>query len=416
MLQPQVTSGTWHRWLLRSSIACGAVVATIGAMQLLAPSAATPILVPTPLIVPSATIVQVETPAPAEPATHDEPAMEVEPPVIHTACVADIAMIGLPVTAAPPPAPGTDAPSLDPATIDAVATAEGCVMATWSGSELHVTWDGGQTFATYHFDADIRTVAVTADRVIVLDDSQRIGVSHVGDTFTWHDLGDAGPGDDLHARVLAAGGWTVIVAHRGDDDRAPAVAATSDDDGATWRYVALPGADAELTDLTATGHLDAVTFRPDSEGDGMHLVDDYADRATVDLRRGDWHRADSLHGHVLARGTWAYATRGDKFWGCGSSSKVVAIQGSTQVLIAGGLDLSVDPIEITPAHRDIAYMHHGDAWTRLSGRHAQALPAAAPPGARLVGSDAYDSAIAVAGANLYRWSPRGGWRVLLTGS
>lgn len=413
MLQPQVTSGTWRRWLVRSSLvygACGAAVAAIAATQLLATATAsapatTTIVTAIPIAMPTITVVNAEPPA--EPGPPAPPDPDPPPPVIHYTCPHDVSLLGVPY--AGPAKTSTTA-------LDGAATStDGCTLAAWQGTELHVSWDGGQTFQQLDVEGAIDQLAISGDRITLLT-GDALGILRAHGELAMHLLGDARPlGPPERRELFAAGPWTVVTTTATDPDKlgSPALAAVTEDDGETWIYVQ---SQAPITELAADGHLALDVVTPTAAADGMSDPPEQTARWVFDLRHAGWRHTGTQPGNVIAHADdWAYALVPDKFWGCGRSQRLVALHGATRVDMIGDLRDGPEGTALVAAHGTAYVLDSDDAGTvvrRFAGTRSTRV--AAPDGLAPRGVDASGALIATRGSQLLRWSPLGGWRVLFT--
>lgn len=416
MLESQVCrSSRWRRSTGRALLTTG--IAGLGLCLLWLRPATTTIVqpplvitLPAPALPPAQVVVQAPVPQPAPaPAPAPDPAPEppeVAPPAIGTRCVSEVTTIGVPLAG---PAPGAPEAPVTDAVLGATSDPAGCTIAAWTSDALFVSWDGGQTFARFSIDGHIDDAAATANRVVVLRDQQRLGVVHPGDEqLAWRELGALAVTEDQAIfTVAAAGRWTAVLR-----SNQPLIGAT-DDDGATWRFIKAPTTEAILPStahslrVTAAGRLwltqRIVAFT--DMGPGADNTHHY----TADVRSGRW-LADGAAPRDPDASAWSYVLKGDKFWGCGGSDKLVALHHGQEVAtVVGDLRPFEVPVEIV-GNRTVAYVTYDANLRRLRG--ARTIDLGANHAERLIGVDQYGTLLGFAGSRVLRWSEGGGWRVV----
>jgi hypothetical protein len=404
----------WRRAVPRIAAvaACGAAV--FAASQWLAPR--TPVVVVAPAVIPPP-VVRVEVPPPpAPPAPPPAP----EPPPAPA-----------PPPPAPPPAPGTTC-AVDPSTIGVPvrddeyirserltvhASAHGCTIAALTDKKLYVSWDGGQTFAEYAM-TEPYSVAVSSGRVALLRNLRDLGVVRPGETeITWRSVpafvrreGGVDPAANTATEIEASGAWTVMLQGR--------LIMATDDDGQTWRYLTAPINDARIVALDLDGRLTVgatVPVRPPTEEEKIDggPIPNQTLRYQTRIIGGRWRPLPALPGRLTASTqAWSYLRDTDRFWGCGSSEKIVAVRGDKQLTIGSDLRDEVWHVSIA-ANDDVAFAGLNQKLYRVTGGRSEEvadLPGEDPVVAAI---DGRGMPLAVGYSGLLRWSPRGGWRRLL---
>jgi hypothetical protein len=408
MLKPQVAGHRhWRRGLgVIAAAICGNAV--FAAWLWLSP-ARSPLVIVTPAVVPPAQVRVEVLPAPpprALPAAPPLPPPAAPAPVVGMRCVEDPSTIGVPV----------DQPAVGPAVIGAQVSREGCTIAAWTEHAVFLSWDGGQTFASFEI-AGAFQIAVTSEHAVLVRD-RALGSVRPGDrAITWREIPGLAPRDGetaaearLAGNLVAGGRWAVIVVGK--------LVMASDDDGATWRYLTLPADNFVLSDLDAEGRLTATAIVPVRQGSSEEM--DMGGPQEVETRRfeirilgGRWRALPALPGRLAAAtGAWSYVQDSDEFWGCGGSSKIVALRGGHSELIAGGLRDENYHVSLA-ANAEVAFAGYGAELHRLAGTHNQVVAALPDTDPRLVAVDSRAMPLAIGGSSLLRWSPRGGWRRLL---
>lgn len=304
--------------------------------------------------------------------------------------------------------------------LGATASAHGCTIAAWSEHALFLSWDGGQSFAQLAMTGAFQ-VAVGAARAVIVRDRRELAVVRPGDRdLRWSVLpgiarrdaeGDA-PADPDHmvARELVASGrWTVVTAGK--------LIMASDDDGASWRYLPLPAERFQLTTLDDEGRLAAIAIAPlhprptdDVSGAPEELE---TRRYELQVAGGTWRTLPALRGPLAAATrSWSYVHDSDEFWGCGGSTKIVAVRGGRQHVLAGNLRDEIYHVSLA-ANAEVAFAGFGENLHRLVGAREETVAAIPADDLRLAAVDAGGLPLALARSRLVRWSPRGGWRRLL---
>jgi hypothetical protein len=139
----------------------------------------------------------------------------------------------------------------------------------------------------------------------------------------------------------------------------------------------------------------------------------HIDRYVSDASGSPWRKLAGGDGFgPSGTGSWMYTLATDKFWGCGGSEKLVATdeEGRSAVL-ARDLRPEVFPVEIASGPGGVVALI-GTKLHSISGRRMRAL-AEVDGDFRPRAVDAWGNAVGLDGDRLLRWSPRGGWRVLL---
>jgi hypothetical protein len=407
MLEPQVAGRRrWRRGLgVIATAICGNAV--FAAWLWLSPAHA-PFVLVTPAVVPPAQVrVEVLPAAPprAQPAPPAAPAPA--PPTVGVRCVDDPATIGVPV----------DQPATGPVVLGARASREGCTIAAWTEHAVFLSWDGGQTFASFEITGSFQ-VDVSADHAVLVRDGRAVGSVRPGDReITWREIPGLAPHDDepaaeaRTARDLVAGGrWTAIAVGK--------LVMASEDDGATWRYLTLPADNLGLSALDADGRLTATAIVPlhprtEEEMDlgGPEAVE--TRRFEIRILGGRWRALPALPGPlVAATRAWSYLHDRDQFWGCGGSFKIVAVRAGQSDTVAGDLRDEIYHVSLA-ANAEVAFAGYGAQLHRLVGTRSEVVAEMPDSDPRVVAVDSHAMPLAIGGSALLRWSPRGGWRRLL---
>ena len=300
---------------------------------------------PAPSVPAPQVVVNVPEPPPPPARPHFSPAP------ICTLCPRDVATIGMPYRA-----PDYTPSKLRGASVDP----DGCTIAAWTGDEVFASWDGGVTVATYSAPGVLQ-VLLTPRRLLVLRRNE-LAVIHPGAEPVWRDLGALTSAVDPSALwMYAAGDW--ILVNRLTD---PLIAA-SDDDGVTWRYLT-PPLKAQPYALTADGRIWAVarTIKPGIEPGKEEGPDDFTENTYVtDMRTARWRE------HAMAPRPpiqeWIYILAEDQFWGCGGSTKIVALHHGREVAsLANDLRDEVYPVAIV-SNGPVSYARYNQHLHRLRG-------------------------------------------------
>jgi hypothetical protein len=388
MLEPAISKRrrwrvTWKHVACASAFGC----ATLAMQALLDRPAEVRIELPAPPVVvaiPAPPVVVIPpAPPPAPPPSPPAP-----PPVLeaHAGCAADVATIGVPMAQAP-------ADPNAPPIVEVAVSREGCTLAARTASTIAVSFDGGRSFARTELSANQMAAAI--DRVMLLDHQLGLGTMLPGHATVWRALPTAVP----EPKLFAAGKWTVLANGK--------LAALSDDNGDSWRYVELP-ANVAVARLEANGHLYGTSWKAVVEPDGMTLPVYTNTRYVADVAHPHWRALDTNPG-TPADETGRYVLEGDKFWGCGSSQKLELAAGGRATEVAGDLRDEVWPIRVH-TNAGVTFASLSNQLERVDG--ATRVQLGDIPG-ELVGVDANATPIVHAYSQLLRWSKAGGWRVLL---
>ncbi len=385
-----------------------AAAAAVWAAARSTPGASIVIEMPPPAVVPPPPVIAVieqspapPPPPPPPPLPPPEPVAAVEPPVIGTRCPRDVSTIGVPIAQAPQPVGGS--------LRGAAAAPQGCALAAWTEAEIHVSWDSGQTFARFEAKGVIRLVAAAAERVAIVRDDGALGVVRRGEAPVWRALPKRAA-DGQQMQLYAAGAWIAVTLDRVGTE----LIAITDDDGATWRYLSPPDR-ALVAHLDPSGVLSARAITPTSEPDGEHIVEHVTQGFAASLRDPVWRRTRHTQGAVMLEvGPWSYTLEGDRFWGCGGSSKLVAAHGGRRATLLSEIRPEIWPFRVVTNGTATLAMFDQQL-LRIEGagtRQLVALPVDVDVG-ELVSVDGAGTAIARTDQRVLRWSERGGWRMLL---
>jgi hypothetical protein len=261
-------------------------------------------------------------------------------------------------------------------------------------------------------------VAVSSGRVAILRNLRDLGVVRPGETeITWRSVppfvrreGGVDPLANTAVEIAASGAWTVMVAGR--------LIVATDDDGQTWRYLTAPIDGASVAALDLDGRLTVgatvpVRLPTKEEIDGSPIPN-HTLRYQTRIIGGRWRPLPTLPGRLTASTqAWSFLRDTDRFWGCGSSDKIVAVRGDKQLTIGSNLRDEVWHVSIA-ANDDVAFAGLNQKLYRVTGGRSEEvadLPAEDP---RIEAIDGRDMPLATGYSGLLRWSPRGGWRRLLT--
>jgi hypothetical protein len=271
---------------------------------------------------------------------------------------------------------------------------EGCTLAARTASAIAVSFDGGRSFARTEMSG-VTQMAAAIDRVMLLDGASRFGTMLPGQPTVWRAI----PTPVVAGRLYAAGKWTVLAGEK--------LAALSDDNGDSWRYLELP-AELAIARLEANGHLYGTRWKAIVEPSGENLGVYTSTRYVADVAHPRWRALDTNPG-TPADESGRYVLEGDQFWGCGSSQKLELVDRGRAALIASGLRDEVWPIRLH-TNAGVTFASLSNQLVRLDG--VVEKPLGDIPG-ELVGVDASATPIVLAYSQLLRWSKAGGWRVLL---
>jgi hypothetical protein len=384
MLRREVPSTVRHhvlRVLVAVPLGLGlAACFLVAVARLRAPTPTVVVQAPRPAAPPpaAAPVVSVVVNVPPPPAPPPPPPVAVAPVVAQARCPADPSTIGMPLV---------DQPTQDPSHWSAAV--DGCVLVAWNEHETRVSRDGGATWASVLPGQPATSARVDGERVAVTS-GRLLGVARPK-SEVWRSIPAA-------AHLVAGGPSTITLVS--DDLKLTFV---TPDDGATWRTYALPDGEKMINWASATAdgvEIVAEHFPPDWEGgpnpDGI---------ARYDWTASGWKKVAL---DPAKPGGWSYAIEGDKFWGCGGSDKIVAYGPDGAHEIAGDLRNEVYNFGLAAP---FAFWH--EKLYRLDGANPVEL-ADAHDLHRLVGvDDAHDVIALAVDGKLLRWSPAGGWRILL---
>ena len=380
-------------------MAAGGVGVAIGSLHrpaplILAPPAVLPPAQVLVVVPPSVPVLVTPPPAPPPP----PPAIPLAPPTVGLVCPKQASLVGMPIALADTMERGQ--PSID----SVLADPEGCALAVVSGTAILLSHDGGQTFApALDAPGDVLAATLAAGRLLVVRGGGLLGVSRPGQPDVWRKLPFApASSENVQVRLTAAGSRTGLVVTQGDT----AVVAISDDDGGTWRYLPAPPKSSALLALSPGGDI-AISI-PFDGNDGS-AEESYA----FDLGTGRWHKRPGATAAAPGPDGLSYALLIDKFWGCGGTYKLVAIDHRGQEHVIDTYQNMVDSFPEVVDSSAGAFVTAGEHLQRLADGQMHDL-GETPPGFRLRAVDASGGAIGIAEGNrLERYSASGGWRVLL---
>jgi hypothetical protein len=301
-------------------------------------------------------------------------------PVPHVGCSGDGSTIGAPFAAA------TDSYAQIALSSDGCAIAR--MVTSTRGTDATITWDGGATSASYTISWSAQ-VALESDRAVV---------------WSEHTIGFVRPGDSAPAwrapfQVLTSNVIAVVTDGPSTLVQSDTWLRITDDDGVTWRDLpALPATARIATAATATWD----EYGDQGMGDFSH------EHHAYELRDAAWKevRAPRVSG-------WTYALESQEHWGCGGTSRLVADRGKQHHELFGGLDDQVDNYSLATSTRGSYAQARGALW-RLDRGAARQIDAGNTASAIfLVGVDAFGAPLMTTGGSLIRWTPKGGYRVVL---
>jgi hypothetical protein len=324
------------------------------------------------------TVIAIAVPAPPPPAPPPPP--PAAPPVIPDC--PDVSTVGVPVAR-------VHADINAPGIAEVAVSREGCVIAARTETTLWVSWDAGQTFRHIEQPGITAMIAV-ADRVVLQFSNGK--VSTLGPDMAFTDI--AFPATIASSPVMVADGHWIGLLNEG-------LVAVTDDDGAHWRYI------EPLPKMTvrriAKGYLIGAVASITSD-DGMGDVHYASTTYTGDLRTPRWKAGATYPGSAIDEEA-RFSLDLDKFWGCGSSQKLLDTATGTEH--AGDLRDDVYPIEVHTNR--VTFARINEHLVRLDGKGEDLGDI---PGS-LVGVDAAGTAIVKTETQVLRWSKAGGRRVLL---
>jgi hypothetical protein len=356
------------------------------------------VLIPAPLVPPPAVVVHV-APPPAAPPAH----VDLAAPVIGRTCPSDVSAIGLPFHRDHKPI----SDSLD----DGQVSRSGCTIAAWSKDTIHVSWDGGQSFATTPRN-ELEMIAVADGRIMAVRPDQAIGTLTAGVDWIWR----ASPFHDQPARpqpqLFAQGSYTVLLSQQAagaymETTPSEALIAFSSDNGERWSYLTAPVQGyAELV-LDPDGQLvltdTKMTFPPIDPDSGTAVPHVKVTQRATNLAQPAWR--------PFHPPGWTYAVVGDFGGDHFTTAHVTATLDGHPTTPLAGIRTNIEE----PTLSGQFVLVYG-VLSRFVGGRRTALPGEQPPydnyRCRLIGEDGYGTAIVV-NNGLWRWSDRGGWRTLL---
>jgi hypothetical protein len=115
---------------------------------------------------------------------------------------------------------------------------------------------------------------------------------------------------------------------------------------------------------------------------------------------------------MLEVGPWSYTLEGDRSWGCGGSSKLVAAHGGRRATLLSEIRPEILPFRVATNGTATLAMFDQQL-LRIEGARTRQLVELSVDVGELVSVDGTGTAIARNDQRVSRWSERGGWRMLL---
>ncbi|MCG8416681.1 MAG: hypothetical protein MJE77_01905 [Proteobacteria bacterium] len=296
----------------------------------------------------------------------------------------------------------------DPSWVGVAATpGPWAALAVWSEQQLFASRNDGASFRQVLGGPGPIGGAVfdRHARLYVVRDTRQLGIEHPDGAVEWKALPFAGE----TLSVAVGGDWFgwLAMAHDQSDD-ATLVLALSSDGGTTWRRQAV-AAEATRADLRIEpdGAIFMVLQKEDCMDESIQRL-----RGHVDGRPMAAMSWPTDHAHMWGQGHggWAYAIASE----CASDSDDICAMGPNPSHSIESTGLRTDWDIVFGTGGDITLAISGQRVLRFSGPRASVEDQNAPREISALAVDGLGRGLGVLGEHLIRWSPRHGWRVLLS--